>query len=144
MFVRLITDPHWFVSSIPIKVIEDGLDKMFLTCDTIERLIPEVFGRGDVFNVVEVSLHFLEVTDVVQCSKHIIGIAQPAITIVPVSSASVVLRETGSTRGDNSSCILELMNLYYQCRTNNIWPIKRCDRCLLCPLAPVKNSCRKK
>src|SRR5690606_19819044 len=133
MFVRLITDPHWFVSSIPIKVIEDGLDKMFLTCDTIERLIPEVFGRGDVFNVVEVSLHFLEVTDVVQCSKHIIGIAQPAITIVPVSSASVVLRETGSTRGHNSSCILELVNLQHQRGTNHIRLIELRYRCMFNP-----------
>lgn len=138
MFVCLVADAHRLVAQVAIQVREDGFHQVLFAGNAIEGLVAEIAREGDVRNIPEVALHFLKVTDVIERGYNIIGIAHPAVAVIPVAAGVHILRQAGGAGGDDGAGILILVNFQGEGGADDIRLEVVGDGGLFNPAAPVE------
>src|SRR5690606_6029301 len=76
--------------------------------DGIERLHPSRLPQQNTLDIIEVALELIEVPQFITCLARIVGVAKPAIAIIPRTFTAIVLRKTRRSRGNNTPGIFVL------------------------------------
>src|SRR5579885_1834920 len=106
----LVAYTHGFIAHVSFQV-QFCFFKVVATHYGIEWVIPLVILYHKVGDKMEIPLRLFKVSYIVKSIKYIIGIAQPAITIIPGAPAHWEFRKACSARCDNGSRIFILVYL---------------------------------
>ncbi|MNI37516.1 hypothetical protein D3C73_916090 [compost metagenome] len=107
MLVRLIADAHRLHAAIAFDAVDDTLDDGRLQPYPIDRLdMPSRRGVDQIAQVAEVAFQDVHRAQPVQRPHRIVGVADPAVAIVPVAPAFGEFRHGGGHRGDDGAGLL--------------------------------------
>ena len=99
-------------SAIPGQVLGKAFVELMLAHHGIERLdLPAAGVVDDVPEISQVLLQNIERSQPVQGLHGVVGIANPAVAIIPVAFASRRLRDRGRQRRDDRACFFVLTQL---------------------------------
>jgi hypothetical protein len=104
--VRLVADAHRAHAAIAGKRVHDALLEVRLAADAVDGLQPAVAARRDVDDVAEVALHRPRGVQPVERVHHEVGVAQPAVAVVPVAPAVGRLGYGGGQGGDHRAGVV--------------------------------------
>src|ERR1700743_3193949 len=92
--IGLIADTYGLIPQVTGKV-EGSLVQFFIPGYSIQRL--QGFGgiMENIVHKIKIFFQLLEMADLVKGPQGIVGVAEPAITVVPVACAVVEFRQAG-------------------------------------------------
>src|SRR4029077_11057287 len=85
----------------------------------------------------EEGFHFLEVPQIMKRRECKIGVAQPAIAVVPVATSARLLRKARRQRCQYGASVFEAVQLQGQCGTDDLLLMQQRHRAVFDPDAPI-------
>ena len=133
-----VADPDRALASEARPVVQDALLEVEVRVDPVERGQVQVRARaGHVDQVVDELLALLEVPQQPEGRQGVVGVAQPAVAVVPRPAASGRLGDRGRHRRDDGPRVLEAVELQRQGRADHLLLEERRDVAVLDPALPV-------
>ncbi len=108
---RRVADPNRSVAAVALQVGSDAFLQRYGRHDAVYRPQGLVGVRSDAQGEGDEILHRLRRTDAVERLHHEIGVAQPAIAIVPGPARPGRFRDRGRMRRDDAAGLLEAAQL---------------------------------
>ncbi len=98
LHIGFVADAHRLVAEITMQVDRDLFNIFFsgYAIQWLQRI--GIVIADDILDEIEIFFQLFEVTDLVEGFERIVGIAEPAITVIPVAGGIVEFRKTGSAR----------------------------------------------
>ena len=135
---RAVADAHRPLAPEAGPVVEDALLEIRAPVDAVERRELQVRrAGGDVEQVLDEVLALLEVAEQAEGAERVVGVAQPAVAVVPGPPAPRRLGDRRGHRRDDRAGVLEAVELERERRADDLALVERRDVAVLHPALPV-------